>query len=229
MAGRPLTIARDLANTDALLYSFHPGTMGGPALIDLIFGNAVPSGKLPVTFPVATGQIPIYYARNMTGRPAAGNELLLDEIPVGAGQTSLGCTSYHLDAGFGPLFPFGFGLSYTTFEYADLQLDKEAYLPTETIRASCRLTNTGKRTATEVVQLYVRDRVGSTVRPVKELKAFDRITLEPGQSRTVEFELPAEDLAFWGLDMQKRVEPGTFDLWIAGDSQSGNSVTFTIN
>lgn len=83
MAGRPLTIARDLANTDALLYSFHPGTMGGPALIDLIFGNAVPSGKLPVTFPVATGQIPIYYARNMTGRPAAGNELLLDEIPVG--------------------------------------------------------------------------------------------------------------------------------------------------
>ena len=110
-----------------------------------------------------------------------------------------------------------------------MQLDKEAYLPTETIRASCRLTNTGKRTATEVVQLYVRDRVGSTVRPVKELKAFDRITLEPGQSRTVEFELPAEDLAFWGLDMQKRVEPGTFDLWIAGDSQSGNSVTFTIN
>ena len=228
MAGRPLTVARDLEHTDALLYAFHPGTMGGPALIDLIFGRAVPSGKLPVTFPVATGQIPIYYSHHMTGRPASGNELLIDETPVGAGQTSLGCTSYHLDAGFGPLFPFGYGLSYTTFSYDELRLDKEHYAPNETIRASCRLTNTGKRSATEIVQLYIRDRVGSTVRPVKELKDFRRVTLDAGESRIVEFELPADRLAFWGLEMQRRVEPGTFDLWIAGDSQSGTPTTFTI-
>lgn len=228
MAGRPLTIARDLANTDALLYAFHPGTMGGPALIDLIFGQAVPSGKLPVTFPVTTGQIPVYYAHHMTGRPATGNELLIDQTPVGAGQTSLGCTSYHLDAGFGPLFPFGYGLSYTTFAYDTPQLDKSSYTADETIHASCRLTNTGKRAATEVVQLYIRDRVGSTVRPVRELKDFRRVTLQPGESRIVEFELPADRLAFWGLDLQRKVEPGEFDLWIAGDSQSGTSTLFTI-
>ncbi|MEZ3442481.1 glycoside hydrolase family 3 N-terminal domain-containing protein [uncultured Alistipes sp.] len=228
MAGRPLTIAEDLKNTDALLYAFHPGTMGGPALVDLLFGVASPSGKTPVTFPMVVGQIPIHYNHNMTGRPAAGTETLLKDTPVGAGQTSLGCTSFLLDAGFHPLYPFGYGLSYTTFEYDEIALDKQEYAADDTIRVSFRLSNTGDRDATEVAQLYVRDLVGSISRPVKELKAFARIDLKAGESRRVEFELPVGQLAFWGLDMQKRVEPGAFQLWVAGDSNSGEPIPFNV-
>ncbi len=228
MAGRPLTIAEDLKNTDALLYAFHPGTMGGPALVDLLFGVASPSGKTPVTFPMVVGQIPIHYNHNMTGRPAAGTETLLKDTPVGAGQTSLGCTSFLLDAGFHPLYPFGYGLSYTTFEYDEIALDKQEYAADDTIRVSFRLSNTGDRDATEVAQLYVRDLVGSITRPVKELKAFARIDLKAGESRRVEFELPVGQLAFWGLDMQKRVEPGAFQLWVAGDSNSGEPIPFNV-
>lgn len=228
MAGRPLTIARDLKNTDALLYAFHPGTMGGPAIADLLFGVAVPSGKTPVSFPVMSGQEPVYYSQNMTGRPASGNEVLLKDIEAGAGQTSLGCTSYYLDAGFGPLFPFGYGLSYTTFEYGAPILDKTTYAQDDTIRVTVPLLNAGKREATEVVQLYVRDLVGSITRPVKELKAFSRVKLAPGERRDVTFSLPVSELAFWGIDLQKRVEPGDFRLWAAGNSRDGEPVEFTV-
>lgn len=228
IAGRPLTIERDLANCDAMLYSFHPGTMGGPALADLIKGNAVPSGKLPMTFLRAAGQAPFYYNHNNTGRPCNGTETLLEDIPIAAGQTSLGCTSYYLDTGYGPLFPFGYGLSYTTFEYGKPSVEKSDLGRDDVLRVSFDLKNTGRYEGTEVVQLYVQDKVGSVVRPVKELKRFERVTLAPGETRTLTFELPVSELAFWNIDMEYVVEPGDFRLWVAGDSASGEPVDFHV-
>ena len=228
MAGRPLTIERDLPNCRALLYAFHPGTMGGPALVNLLFGDAVPSGKTPVTFLRTVGQAPLYYSHNMTGRPYNG-ETLLDDIPEEAGQTSLGNTSYYLDYGAYPLFPFGYGLSYTTFAYSDIALDKEVYGRDDRIKVSLTLSNTGSREGTEVVQVYVRDLVGSVTRPVKELKAFERVSLKAGESRALEMEIPVSDLAFYGLDGVKKVEPGAFRLWVAGDSASGDPVSFRVD
>ena len=228
LAGRPLTIERDLANCDAMLYSFHPGTMGGPALADLIKGNAVPSGKLPMTFLRAAGQAPFYYNHNNTGRPCNGTETLLEDIPIAAGQTSLGCTSYYLDTGYGPLFPFGYGLSYTTFEYGKPSVEKSDLGRDDVLRVSFDLKNTGRYEGTEVVQLYVQDKVGSVVRPVKELKRFERVTLAPGETRTLTFELPVSELAFWNIDMEYVVEPGDFRLWVAGDSASGEPVDFHV-
>ncbi len=227
MAGRPLTIERDLPNVDAMLYSFHPGTMGGPALANLIFGDVNPSGKAPITFLRTVGQAPLYYAHNMTGRPYNG-ETLLDDIPAEAGQTSLGNTSYYLDYGAYPLFPFGYGLSYTTFAYSCIGLDKDTYKADDTISISFTLSNTGAYDGTEVVQVYIRDLVGSITRPVKELKAFERINLKSGESRTLTIQIPVQELAFTGLDGIKKVEPGEFRLWVAGDSASGTPVSFTI-
>ena len=228
IAGRPLTIERDLPNCSAMLYSFHPGTMGGPAITNLIFGDVNPSGKTPITFLRSVGQVPMYYSHNMTGRPYV-NETLLEDIGMEAGQTSLGNTSYYLDAGPRPLFPFGYGLSYTDFEYSGVSLDKNVYDKDGTIKVSCTLTNKGSREGTEVVQVYVRDLVGSVTRPVKELKHFERVTLKAGESRALEMEIAVSDLAFWGLDGTRKVEPGDFQLWVAGDSDSGNPVSFKVD
>lgn len=227
LAGRPLTIGRDLPNCDAMLYSFHPGTMGGPALVNLLFGDAVPSGKTPVTFLRTVGQVPMYYNHNMTGRPY-NNERLLGDIELEAGQTSLGNTSYYLDSGAKPLFPFGYGLSYTGFGYSDIKLDKSEYRTGEEINVSFTLSNTGGYDATEVVQVYVRDLVGSVTRPVKELKCFERVSLKAGEKRTVNLTVAVDDLAFWGLDGTKKVEPGEFLLWVAGDSDSGVPQPFKV-
>ena len=227
MAGRPLTVERDLPNCDAMLYSFHPGTMGGPALANLLFGDVNPSGKTPVTFLRTVGQAPLYYSHNMTGRPYNG-ETLLDDIGMEAGQTSLGNTSYYLDYGAYPLFPFGYGLSYTTFGYSGIALDKAVYGKDDDITVSLTLVNTGDCDGTEVVQVYVRDLVGSITRPVKELKAFDRVALKAGESKNMTFRIPVSDLAFYGLDGVKKVEPGDFQLWVAGDSASGEPVSFTV-
>ena len=228
MAGRPLELDFEIANSDAILYSFHPGTMGGPAIAQLIFGDETPSGKTPITFPKNVGQIPIYYNHNMTGRPYNGTETMLYDIPLRAGQTSLGNTSYWLDSTFEPEFPFGYGLTYTTFEYSAPEIEMTEYVENDTIRACVTIKNTGDKAATEVVQLYVRDLVGSVTRPVKELKRFHRVTVAPGQTMTVGFELPVQDLAFYGKDMVKKVEPGKFQLWIAGDSASGTPVEFEV-
>ena len=228
IAGRPLTIERDLAQCDAMLYAFHPGTMGGEAIADLITGREVPSGKLPMTFLRDAGQAPFYYNHPMTGRPNNGTETLLNDIPLKAGQTSLGCTSYYLDTGYGPLFPFGYGLSYTTFEYSNLTLDKSVLNKSDYIHIDFDLTNTGDYEATEVVQIYVRDLVGSVVRPVKELKGFMRVTLKPGETKHLMYDLPVSDLAFWNRDMEYVVEPGEFQLWVAGDSASGEALTFEV-
>ena len=228
IAGRNLTIERDLENCDAMLYSFHPGTMGGEALADLITGRAVPSGKSPVTFLRDAGQAPFYYNHPMTGRPNSGTETLLNDIPLKAGQTSLGCTSYYLDTGYGPLFPFGYGLSYTKFEYANIAIDKAEYAEGDTIVVEYDLTNTGNYDATEVAQLYIRDLVGSVVRPVKELKRFERVELKAGETKHCRFELPVAELAFWNRDMEYVVEPGNFQLWVAGDSATGEPLAFAV-
>ena len=227
MAGRPLTIERDLPNVDAMLYSFHPGTMGGPALANILFGKVNPSGKTPITFLRTVGQAPMYYSHNNTGRPYRG-ETLLDDIPAEAGQTSLGNTSYYLDYGAYPLFPFGYGLSYTTFAYSGIGLDKEVYKADDTITVTFTLANTGKYDGTEVAQVYIRDLVGSITRPVKELKAFERVSLKAGESRTLTVKIPVQELAFVGLDGVKKVEAGDFQLWVAGDSASGEALSFKV-
>lgn len=229
MAGRQLVIADEVKVSDAMLYSFHPGTMGGPAIADILFGKVNPSGKTPVTFPRMSGQVPIYYAQHKTGRPANPTEMLIDEIPVEAGQTSVGCRSFYLDAGNSPLFPFGYGLSYTTFEYSNLSLASDKLTAQDTLSISFTLKNTGKYDGTEVVQLYVQDKVGSVTRPVKELKRFQRVTLKAGESTQVSLSLPVSELAFWGYDMNYTVEPGDFTLWVGTNSAEGLTKDFSVS
>lgn len=229
MAGRQLVIADEVKVSDAMLYSFHPGTMGGPAIADILFGKVNPSGKTPVTFPRMSGQVPIYYAHHKTGRPANPTEMLIDEIPVEAGQTSVGCRSFYLDAGNSPLFPFGYGLSYTTFEYSNLSLASDNLTVQDTLSISFTLKNTGKYDGTEVVQLYVQDKVGSVTRPVKELKRFQRVTLKAGESTQVSLSLPVSELAFWGYDMNYTVEPGDFTLWVGTNSAEGLTKDFSVS
>ena len=224
MAGRPLTIRKDLENCDAMIYMFHPGTMGGPALVNILSGKVNPSGKLPVTFPVSVGQVPVYYGKSMTGRPASGSETLLNDIPAEAGQTSLGCTSFHLDDGFYPLLPFGYGLSYTTFKYSDITISGTSFSKGDIIKVTCKITNTGIVDGATVAQLYVRDLVGSIVRPVLELKDFRRLEIPAGQTVDVTFDLPVSRLEFYGLDNTFVLEPGKFHLWIAQDSNLKGAV-----
>lgn len=228
MAGRQLTIGKEVEASDAVLYSFHPGTMGGPAIADILFGKVNPSAKTPVTFPRMTGQLPMYYAHNNTGRPANPTEMLIDEIPVEAGQTSVGCRSFYLDAGDTPLFPFGYGLSYTTFEYSNLKLASDMLTVGGELLVTVDLKNTGRYDGVEVVQLYIQDKIGSVTRPVKELKAFRRVALKAGESTVVSFSLPVSELAFWGYDMTYGVEPGDFRLWVGTSSAEGLSADFTV-
>lgn len=238
MAGRPLCIGEDINLVDAVLYAFHGGTMQGPALANLIMGKVAPSGRLPITFPNAEGQIPLYYNKKNTGRPT-DHPVLIDDIPVGAGQFSIGESSYWLEYGDQPLYPFGYGLTYTTFEYGPVVLSDSliASSPYRLI-ASCEITNTGNCTATAVPQLYIRDLVGSLTRPVRELKGFQRVTIPAGESRTVTFELTAEDLAYWhlaegvtlGADgaYVHTVESGDFHVWIAPNAAEGQPAKITL-
>ncbi len=219
MAGRALALETVVPKVHALLYAWHPGCMGGPAIADLLVGHVAPSGKLPVTLPRVTGQIPIYYAHKRTGKPATPETIVrIDEIPARATQLSIGNTSFHLDVHPSPLFPFGFGLSYTAFRYEHLTLSHDTMQLTDTLIVSVDLSNTGGRSATETIQLYIGDPVASTTRPVRELKAFQRVTLAAGEHRRVTFALVADDLAFVGRTNQRRAEPGRFDLWVGGSS-----------
>jgi beta-glucosidase len=229
LAGRPLTLAGIVEQVDAILFAWHPGTMGGPAIADLLFGVDSPSGKLPATFPRMVGQVPIYYNQKNTGKPPAADTIVhIDDIASNAPQTSLGMSAFHLDAGYRPLFPFGFGLSYAVFHYHDIRRSAEQIRLGESLKISAVLTNRGARAADEVVQLYVRDLVGSVTRPVKELKGFRRIRLEPGDSTTVEFEVHTDDLAFHGRTMKLATEPGEFHAWIGGDSDAQLKTTFRV-
>ena len=221
MAGRALTLHNVLDKVEAVLYAWHPGTMGGPAIADLLFGIESPSGKLPVSFPRVVGQIPIYYSRKNSGRPPSHDGIThIDEIDGKAPQTSLGMSAFHLDAGFTPLYPFGYGLSYTRFEYRDIATSAQRIALGDTIEISATLQNTGGYSADEVVQLYVRDLVGNVTRPVRELKGFRRVRLEPGQSQIVRFTLHTDELSFYDRKMQRVVEPGMFHVWIGGNSDA---------
>ncbi|WP_238946719.1 beta-glucosidase BglX [Seongchinamella unica] len=219
MAGRPLTIGSVLDKVSAVLYAWHPGTMGGPAIADLLFGRATPSGKLPVSFPRMVGQVPIYYARKNTGRPPSPDNIThIDAIDGRAEQTSLGMSAFHLDAGFTPLFPFGFGLTYTRFEYRDIERSHAAIGLGDTITLAATVHNTGDRRGEEIVQLYIRDLAGNVTRPVRELKGFKRVTLGPGESERVSFDIHTDELAFHNRKMELVTEPGGFHAWIGGDS-----------
>lgn len=218
MAGRPLTIGKQVEQAAAVLYAFHGGTMAGTALFNVLTGATVPSGKTPITFPKMVGQIPFYYNLLNSGRPSGENVMLIDDIPVGCEQFSIGASSYWLDTPVEPLFPFGYGLSYTTFEYGAPQLDG--------MTVSCEVKNTGSVDAAEVVQLYTRQLSGALARPVKELKGFQKVLIPAGESRTVTFTLTREDLGYWHQEykgLTSRVwfdtDRANFQVWIAPDSR----------
>ena len=229
MAGRPITLGNVLDHVDAVLMAWHPGTMAGPALADVLFGDAEPQGRLPVTWPKVVGQVPIYYNHPNTGRPPDDASFVhMDDIPIKAWQSSLGNTSHYLDAGFTPQYFFGYGLGYTTFGYDNLQLSADS-MPVDgglTVRAD--VTNTGDRRGTEVVQLYVRDLVGDIVRPVRELKGFRRITLDPGETTTVEFVLDGAELSFHNQLLERVTEPGEFHVWVGPNAAEGLQGSFHI-
>jgi beta-glucosidase len=229
MAGRPLTLTEIIDEVDAMMFAWHPGTMGGPAIAELLFGIESPSGKLPATFPRMVGQVPIYYSQKNTGKPPSPDQVVhIDDIGMHAPQTSLGMTAFHLDAGYRPLFPFGFGLSYTEFQYARIRVSAPVIRLGESVTISAEVINRGEIGAEEVVQLYIRDLVGNVTRPVKELKGFRRIRLEPGATERVCFELHTDELAFHGRDMKIRTEPGDFHAWIGGDSDTDLRTTFRV-
>ncbi len=229
MAGRPLALTDAMERADAILYAWHPGSQAGPALADVLLGDRAPSGKLPITFPKSSGQVPIFYGHKRTGRPPTSDTVVtMENIEARAPQTSVGNTSFYLDLGDKPLHPFGFGLSYTTFEYTDLHLDSDEIPLGGTIRVQATVTNTGPVQADEVVQLYLRDPVASRTRPVRELAGFQRVRLAAGESETVTFELHADDLA--GIDRQLRrvTEPGRFEVWVGGDSTATLTASFEV-
>jgi beta-glucosidase len=224
LAGRPLAITRQAAQAGAVLYAWHPGTEGGAALGELLFGRAAagepagPSGRLPVSLPRATGQAPIYYNHKNSGRP------------LGPSQASGHFLSRYVDAPSTPLFPFGYGLAYTTFEYSGAQISGETLRGTlkGSVEISAQVTNAGPRAGTAVAQLYVRDLVGSLTRPVCELKGFQRLSLAPGESQRVSFIIKEDDLAFTRADGTRGAEPGKFQAWIAADSSAGSPVDFRL-
>jgi beta-glucosidase len=229
LAGRPITLEAILDDVDAVVMAWHPGTMGGPAIANVLFGRSEPGGRLPVTWPKVVGQIPLYYNHTNTGRPSISETFVpIDEIPIGAWQSSLGNTSHYLDLGYEPQFPFGFGLGYTTFSYSDIRLSPERVAQGGMMEVSADVTNTGSREGSTVVQLYVRDLVGDVTRPVRELKGFERVTLGPGETRRVRFTLSTGDLAFTNQHMQLVTEPGAFDVWIGSDCRAELHAAFEI-
>lgn len=214
--GRPLTLNWEAENVPAILDVWFGGTETADAVTDVLFGDVNPSGKLTMSFPKNVGQIPIYYAAKSTGRP------LLD------GRWFEKFRSNYLDVDNEPLYPFGYGLSYTTFEYSPITLNADAINPGETIEAEVVVKNTGKVAGKEVVQMYIQDLVGSTTRPVRELKGFEKIYLEPGESKIVSFEITSELMSHYNYDFKFVAEPGEFIVYIGPDSQTKNSTSFIL-
>jgi len=213
MNGRPLTLQWEADNIPAIIESWHLGVEAGNALADVLFGDYNPSGKLPVTFPRNLGQIPLYYNHKSTGRPL---------VPADK------YTSRYLDSPNTPLFPFGYGLSYTSFEYSEPALSAVKVSQTQSVTISVDVRNSGKREGEEVVQLYLRDDVASVTRPVKELKGFKKISLQPGEKKTVTFTVTPEDLSFYNLSMKNVIEPGTFTVFVGGNSVDCKSAVFEV-
>jgi beta-glucosidase len=205
MSGRPLAISWAADHVPSIVQAWFLGTEGGNALADVLFGDVSPSAKLPVTVPRTTGQVPIYYSHLRTGRPPS----VTDKY-----------TSKYIDIPLGPLFPFGFGLSYTKFDYSNLSVSAPSMRRDGRLTVSADVRNSGKRAGEEIVQMYVGDSVASVSRPVKELKAFQRVALQPGETKRVEFTITRHDLEFWS-NGGWIAEPGEFKVWIAPDSATG--------
>ena len=216
MSGRPLTIAEENELADAILLTWHPGVEAGNAIADILFGNYNPSGKLTTTFPRNVGQIPVYYSLRRTGRPQAD-------------ETFTKFKSNYLDVSNSPLFPFGYGLSYTTFEYSNLKLSSETIHGKDSVKVSVDVANTGNFEGEEVVQLYIRDVVASVTRPVKELKGFKKVMIKKGENTTVTFNLTASDLAFYHNDLEFYAEPGEFMVFVGGNSNASLSGKFELS
>ena len=213
MNGRPLTINWISENVPSIAESWFLGIQTGNAVADVLFGDYNPSGKLPVTFPRKVGQVPIYYNHKNTGRP---------------GSLDNHYTSKYQDLPLTPLYPFGFGLSYTKFEYGKLNLSSNSVSPSEKLQISIDVKNSGNMDGAEVVQLYIRDLVGSVTRPVKELKGFQKIFLKKGESKTVQFELSKDDLAFYNKDMKFTSEPGKFKVFVGTNSRDVREADFEL-
>ena len=227
MAGRPITLTNIINDVDAVLMAWHPGTMGGPAIHDMLFGVKEPQGRLPVTWPKVAGQLPLYYNHKNTGRPAIPEEFVqMNDIPVGAWQSSLGNTSHYLDVGYTPHFPFGYGLSYTSFEYSNLKLSTNKLTDTNKITVEVTVKNTGKRDGEELVQFYAQDVVGSITRPVKELKGFKRVSLKQGEEQKVSFSIGVKDLKYYNSELIYGVEKGDFNVWIGKNAAEGLKGSF---
>lgn len=212
MSGRPLAIPWIAGNATAILETWFLGVECGNAIADVVFGNVNPSGKLPVSFPRATGQEPLYYNHKNTGRPA----------------TEFRYTSKYLDVAEGPLYPFGYGLSYTNFEYQNLTIDKTKIKPYGKVSISVEVKNVGRRTGQEIVQLYIRDLVGTLTRPVRQLKGFKKITLKPGEKQKVVFTLGHDDLGYYNQYDEYVVEPGLFKFWTGPNSVEGLEGSFEV-
>ena len=205
-SGRPLILTEACAYAKAVLFAWMPGTQGGPAVANVLYGYSNPSGKLTMTFPYHMGQIPVYYSDFATGRP---------QMPG------------YIDIPKEPLYPFGYGLSYTEYAYSPVKLDQKVLdSQTDVIHASVRVKNTGNMEGREAVQMYIQDVKGSVSRPVRQLKGFQKISLAPGEEKEVRFEIREEMLRFWTIDMEYRSEPGRFRVWIGTDSRTENGEEF---
>lgn len=215
MNGRPLTINWEKDNADAILEAWYPGTEGGHAIADLLFGDANPSGKLPVTFPRSLGQIPTYYNALRIGRPFTPGK-------------APNYTSQYFEEEYGPLYPFGYGLSYTTFSLSDVRLSGAKLARNGNLTASVTVKNTGDRAGEAVLQLYLQDVMASTVRPVKELKDFRKVMLAPGESRVIDFPIGEDKLRFYNAKLEYVAEPGEFNVQVGLDSATVKEARFTL-
>ena len=212
MSGRPLAVAWAAEHVPAIVQAWQLGVETGHALADVLFGDVSPSGKLPVTVPRSVGQVPIYYNHKNTGRPPSAEKY----------------TSKYIDLPVSPLFPFGYGLSYTSFEYKDLKLSAPSITPNGKLRVSVTVTNTGAREGAEVAQLYLHDEVASVTRPVRALAGFQRVPLKAGESRTVDFEVGAKQLGLYDQNMKFTVEPGRVRVFVGGSSVGGLEAEFEV-
>lgn len=213
MSGRPLTMEEENELANAILLVWHPGVEAGNAIADVLFGDYNPSGKLTMTFPYNVGQIPIYHAHRATGRPQEGDEFQKFR-------------SNYLDVPNSPLYPFGYGLSYTSFEYSDISLSSENLSENGKLEAAVTVTNSGNYDGEEVVQLYIQDLVATITRPVKELKGFQKIFLKAGESQDVRFEITANDLKFYNYMLEYVAEPGNFKVFIGTNSRDTKEAGF---
>lgn len=228
-AGRPIVLENIVTHVDAVLMAWHPGTMAGPAVVDVLTGAFNPSGRLPVTWPKSVGQIPMYYNHKNTGRPADDASFVgIDDIPVGAWQSSLGNDSHYLDDGFTPQYPFGYGLSYTYFSYSNLNISREVLGEGDELKVTFDVTNEGAVAGVETAQLYIHDQVASITRPVKELKRFVKVGLQPKETKKVELVLSTDDLRFYKNSKDWVLEPGVFSVYVGANAQTTWKKDFSV-